>query len=77
MTLDQALTKADQQMDAISDRILCDAEEFIRGAGGTDSECAAWLDRKRAELSDARRQLHEVTRVAYWTNLDSPSVRVN
>jgi len=77
MTLDQAITKADQQMDDICDRILCDAEEFIRGAGGTDDEVTSWLDRKRADLLGARRQIHESIRVAFWTGLDSPSVRVH
>ncbi|MBA3639345.1 MAG: hypothetical protein H0W53_08685 [Acidobacteria bacterium] len=77
MTLTEALEKVDSQMDEISVRILSEAEEFIRGAGATDDECAAYLDRKRAELSDARGQVHEITRTAYWTGLDSPSVRVN
>ncbi len=43
MTLDQALEKADRQMDDIFARVLCDAEEFIRDLGGTDDECAAFF----------------------------------
>jgi len=77
MTLDEALVKVDRQMDDIFARVLCDAEDFIRDLGATDGECAAWLDRKREELSKIRRQVHEVTRVAHATGLDAMSFRLN
>ncbi len=77
MTLDAALEKVDRQMDEIADRILIDAEDFIRDLGATDVECAVWLDRKRSELADTRRQMHDMVRASYWTSLDSPSVRVH
>jgi len=67
MTLDEALAKVDRQMDDIFDRVLLDAEKFIRDLGGTDDECAAWLHRKREELADTRKQIHEMVSVLYWT----------
>ncbi len=48
-----------------------------RDLGETDGECAAFLHRKREELSETRQQVLEVTPVAHATSLDSPSVRVN
>ncbi len=77
MTLDQALTKADRQMDDIFDRVLCDAEDFIRDLGGTDDECAAFLHRKRQELADTRRQMHESISVMYTTGIAAVSIRVH
>ena len=77
MTLSAALEKADRQMDDIFDRILCDAEDFIRGLGGTDSEVAVFVQRKRDELADTRRQIHEMVSVAHWTSFDSVSCRLN
>ncbi|HXG69672.1 MAG TPA: hypothetical protein VNJ04_03560 [Gemmatimonadaceae bacterium] len=76
MDLDQALAKVDRDMDGLADRILCEAEDFIRDLGATDDECHAWLDRKRQELSETRRQVHDIVIVAYWTDRAS-SFRVN
>jgi len=77
MTLDQALEKADRQMDDISDRILCDAEDFIRALGGSDLEVATFVQRKRDELADTRRQMHESISVMYTTGIAAVSCRVH
>ncbi len=77
MTLNDALRKADRQIDDIVEHVLLDAETFVRDLGADDDEVVSWLNRKRGELSEARRQVHEQIRVAHATGFDAVSSRVH
>jgi non-ribosomal peptide synthetase component E (peptide arylation enzyme) len=76
MTLDEALTKAAREYDAIAARIMCDCEVMYVDMGATAEELAAGLERERRTIAEGWRQLHESIRVAYATP-DGASVKVH
>lgn len=77
MTLTDALERVDQQFDLIAAQNLLDAEVFIQDLGGSDVEVAAFVARRRDELTAVRRRMRDMVRASWWTGLDSVSSRLH
>lgn len=77
MSLNEALTKALREYDAIAERVLRDCELLYVDLGADDEELAAGLARERRTVAKGRMQIHEAVRAAYSVGLDAPSIRVH